>query len=97
MNHNGEHVSGSYHMGGFQDLCAVEANVAIFDQADGMGPVFDHAGEPEPFVQPLGQVLFPVIWALRALSTAKGELGSIGFSGRGLGSSRGRSSLLFLG
>lgn len=97
MDRYGEHVTGFYHMGGFQDFYVVEANLPGFDQAGGKGPVFDHAGEPQPFIQALAQVLFPVIWALRALSTAKGEFGSIGFSGRGLGSSRGRSLPWFLG
>jgi hypothetical protein len=46
LNRYGEHVTGFHHMGGFQDFCVVEANVAIFDQAGGKGPVFDHAGEP---------------------------------------------------
>ncbi len=46
LNRYGEHVAGLHSMGGFQDFCVVEANVAIFNQACGVGPVLDHAGEP---------------------------------------------------
>ena len=42
-------------MGWLYDLGAIEADVAFFNERGGKGAVFDHAGEPEPFVESLGQ------------------------------------------
>ncbi len=81
MNGDGENVAGFDGMGGFYNLDAVEADMTFFNEAGREGAVLDDAGKPQPFVQTLGQVQFPVILALRAASAAKGESGSMGFSG----------------
>jgi hypothetical protein len=85
---NGQHIVGAHHMAGLGDLGPVEAHMARLDQFRGRGPLFHHPGKPEPFVQALCQFFLPIICALRVSRMAKGELGSMGFSGRRLGSSR---------
>jgi hypothetical protein len=42
-------------MGWLYDLGAVEADMALFNEGGGESAVFDHAGEPQPFVETLGQ------------------------------------------
>ena len=85
---NSQNIIYSQDMTGFCDFGPVQANMSFLDECGGYGTMFDDPGKPKPLVQPLRQFFLPIIWALRAPSTANGELGSKGFSGRRLGSSR---------
>lgn len=83
MHRQSEDVAGADLVAGFQDPGLVETNLPLRHYGRRQGPGFHHAGETQPLVEALpgsGHVLL----ANRAFSaprTAKGESGSIGFSG----------------
>ena len=78
---NGEDISRAQNMARLCDLHAVQAHMARFHQFSGLGALLDDTGKPKPLVQTLRQFFLPIICALRVSRIAKGELGSMGFSG----------------
>jgi hypothetical protein len=69
----------------------VETHMALINQRPGIAAMPDQPGVDQPFVDALAQRQLSFMRAFRACSTAKGEFGSGGRSGRGELSTRGFS------